>query len=296
MSAGNPTISVVIPAYNSNATLASCLDALAAQKHPASDFEVIVVDNASDPPVRITRQFDFELRVVVETRPGSYAARNRGIALARGELIVFTDADCVPEPGWLAALHAYMRAHDDVDIAGGRIDLTFRKPGRPGLIELYDVATDAFPQKKYIEKNRFAITANLAVRRELFESLGLFDASLKSGGDGSWTRAAVDAGYGLAYCENAVVGHRARSGLREIARKKRRVVGGHIALRPDYRFRAKLVYAKIMSPFRLWKRMSRQGYPGKWERCTMMPILFWISANEIMEILLISLGKKPIRN
>lgn len=295
MSAASPTITVIIPTYNSNATLAFCLEALAAQDYPASDFEVIVVDNASSPPVRATREFDFSLRIVVETRPGSYAARNRGIALARGELIAFTDADCIPDPGWLSVAAAHMRDHPSTDLVGGRIDLTFATPGAPTLVELYDVVTDAFPQRRYIERNHFAVTANLIVRKAVFERVGPFDASLRSGGDGQWTRRAHDKGCVLEYCDAAVVRHPARSSVAEIARQRRRIAGGHAMLRRDALFRTRLAYAKVMAPFRIWRRVGAKHDIAMQRRLGLSLIVAWISINEIAEILLLSLGKRPAR-
>lgn len=295
MSVGNSTISVVIPTYNSNTTLALCLDALAEQDYPASDFEVIVVDNASDPPVRIMRQFDFPLQVVVETRPGSYAARNRGIALARGDLIAFTDADCQPDSGWLYAAAEYMRDHPATDIVGGRIDLTFETPEAPTLVELYDVVTEAFPQRKYIENSHFAVTANLVVRQTVFEEVGPFDASLRSGGDGQWTRQAYDKGCVLEYCDAAVVRHPARSSISEIARQRRRITGGHTALNRNSIFRVKLAYVKVMAPFRTWRKMKENNELAVKQRFFLSLIVAWVSINEIIEIVLLSLGKRPAR-
>ena len=86
-----PLISVVVPVFNDEARLAGCLDALAMQTWPASHREVIVVDNGSVPPVALRAG---AARVIVERRPGSYAARNAGVAAAAGEILAFTDADC----------------------------------------------------------------------------------------------------------------------------------------------------------------------------------------------------------
>ncbi|MEM8761253.1 MAG: glycosyltransferase family A protein, partial [Pseudomonadota bacterium] len=105
-----PGISVIIPVFNDAGGLARCLDALARQTD-AAPFEVIVVDNGSDPPLDpATLPALPSLRLIRETAPGSYAARNAGIAAARAAILAFTDADCRPRPDWLAAGHAAIDA------------------------------------------------------------------------------------------------------------------------------------------------------------------------------------------
>src|ERR1041385_9155423 len=116
MGARRPDVSVVIPVLGDAERLALCLDALDRQTLPANRFEVIVVDNASDRDeaiAAVVAEHAPRFRLLHEPRPGSYAARNRAIADARGTIIAFTDADCIPRPDWLergiAALHAAPR-------------------------------------------------------------------------------------------------------------------------------------------------------------------------------------------
>ena len=91
--------SVIIPAYNAAASIGACLEALAHQTLAAGDFEVIVVDDGStDTTPRVAEQFG--VRVVRGTHGGPAAARNLGASLATGQFLLFTDADCVPEPDW----------------------------------------------------------------------------------------------------------------------------------------------------------------------------------------------------
>src|SRR5262245_46024865 len=97
-----PFVSVIIPVYNNPDGLRRCLHALEAQTYPKSRYEIIVVDNGSDtPPADMVRAFD-RVTLLEEAVPSSYAARNRGLAQARGEVIAFTDSDCIPAPDWLA--------------------------------------------------------------------------------------------------------------------------------------------------------------------------------------------------
>lgn len=93
-------VTVIIPVYNNAEMLALCLEAIRAQTFPAERFEVIVVDNASTDNCRsVVDAHGFIY--LLETKPGSYAARNAGIRLAKGEILAFTDSDCRPASGWL---------------------------------------------------------------------------------------------------------------------------------------------------------------------------------------------------
>ncbi len=121
--------SVIIPVLNDVDRLRLCLAALDSQTYPKERFEVIVVDNGSavDPrdalPVNAPPTQVFVLR---EEQPGSYAARNRGIAMAHGEVLAFTDADCVPRPDWIEHGIATLQRLSAAAIVAGHIDLTVK--------------------------------------------------------------------------------------------------------------------------------------------------------------------------
>ena len=104
-----PSISVIVPCRQHATPLADCLGALAGQVG-APPFEVIVVDAAHDDAVAAVAKRFAWVRPV-RSRAGLLAgeARNLGVAHARGELLAFTDADCVPRPGWLAAAAGALR-------------------------------------------------------------------------------------------------------------------------------------------------------------------------------------------
>ena len=94
-----PQFSVIIPVYNGEGTIAECLEALASQDMPRREFEVIVVDDGStDGTAAIVKQFD--VKYIHQENTGPATARNVGVKNAQGKIVVFTDADCVPEPNW----------------------------------------------------------------------------------------------------------------------------------------------------------------------------------------------------
>lgn len=213
-----PRISVLIPVYRDWAGLDLCLATLAAQTWPADDFEVLVISNDAEPPPPLARP---GVRLLHEPRGHSYAARNAGLAVAQGEVLVFTDADCCPEPGWLAAGWAALQSNADASLVGGNVRIA---------VTQRNVATDydesfAFKQSESV-RNGSSVTANLFVKRAVFNSVGPFNATLQSGGDFELCRRAKLAGFKIIYAEDAVVWHPARNSLAALFRKNRRVAGG----------------------------------------------------------------------
>lgn len=96
-----PFVSIIIPVYNDNDFLKVCLAALTKQTYSKDHFEIIVVDNNSTEDVsQITNRFE-QVTLTHESIAGSYIARNKGLSLAKGEIIAFTDADCIPQSDWL---------------------------------------------------------------------------------------------------------------------------------------------------------------------------------------------------
>jgi glycosyltransferase involved in cell wall biosynthesis len=198
-------VSVIVPVRNGAAVLGSCLDALASQKG-ATPAEVIVVDNGStDSTAKLARDHPIVDRLVVERRTGSYAARNAGIAEANGEVLAFTDADCRPEPRWLAEGIAALRKGD---LAGGDV---IACPSRsPTTWERYDRA-QYLHQGDSVAKEGFAATANLFVATRVIDRIGPFDGSLRSSGDFDLCRRATASGFCLVHAPAARVEHLPRS-------------------------------------------------------------------------------------
>nr|WP_297425127.1 glycosyltransferase [uncultured Actinotalea sp.] len=223
---GRPTVTVVVPVYDDVDRLRLCLRALARQDYPAHLLDVVVVDNASpsdQSPALPTG--DARFRLLHEARRGSYAARNTGVAAARGDVLAFTDADCVPRPDWISrAVDRWGGAADRA--VGGDIRLVFRDGRGPvSGPELYEVQHD-FLQRTYVERWHFAATANLVVPRPLFERVGAFDSALQSGGDLDWGRRLAGAGGHLVFAADAVVEHPSRPTWGELGRKTVRVANG----------------------------------------------------------------------
>lgn len=202
-------VSVVIPVKDGARSLPPLLDALAAQTLAREDFEVIVVDNASgDATADVARAAG--ATVAYEAIPNRSRARNAGVAAAGAPLIAFTDADCVPDARWLEALLA---CADRAPLVAGDVVTTTGTP--PNAVERFEVLW-RFGQKWWVEQG-WAATANLLMRREAFDAIGGFDTTWRHiGEDADLCFRAREAGYGLAYCGEAVVHHDAEDSLRPL--------------------------------------------------------------------------------
>ena len=224
-----PFVSVVVPVLNDDARLGMCLDGLTRQSYPADRYEVLVVDNGSERPIReVTARYP-GVSCLSEARPGSYAARNAAIKDARGELIAFTDADCVPAEDWIERAAGHWRTLPRRTILAGRISRTAVDDRELSAVELYD-RTFFLRQDHYAQRHGWAVTANLFAPGAAFRSVGAFNPGLRSGGDFEWTSRARMRGFTIRYVDDVVVWHPTIDSLGALIRKARRVAGANVAL------------------------------------------------------------------
>lgn len=186
-------VSIVITVKNEAAHLAQLLESLLVQEPP---FEIILVDAFSkDGTFAIAQEYAHRHPETVRAvqRFGSRGqGRNQGAALARGELIAFTDGDCVADSQWLSALRRGW-AHADV-VAGRSVAI-----GKPQYAALDRV--ELFVQ----EMDVTAPSANLGYRRARFQSLGGFDPRFVTAEDIDLNLRAVEAGATLHEVPDAVI-------------------------------------------------------------------------------------------
>jgi GT2 family glycosyltransferase len=204
-------VSVVVATYRRADRLERLFAALGAQTHTA--FELVVVDDASGDGTEqrlseLAKRASFPARVVVRERNGGpAAARQQGWGMAQHELVAFTDDDCVPRPGWLAALVA---AAGPDRVVVGRTVAAPDQEHRRGLFSRTVEVSDA----------TYAQTCNVAYPRALLEQLGGFDVRLRTGEDTDLALRAREAGAEVRFAPDAVVEHdirasRWRSSMRE---------------------------------------------------------------------------------
>ncbi len=222
LTSARPRISVVVPLFNERQRLPGLWRALQAQTF--RDFELIFVDNNSSDGTYpwLLEHADSRTLVLQELAlQNADAARNVGVRAAHGALLGFTDADCLPDPEWLAEGLAEFSSSGG-DLVAGRI--AFDLGPRPGPGEWYDAVTFLQHSASVAERG-VAFTANLFVARHVFHSTGLFDVTTAWNGDVLFTRRAVNSDFALAYAERAVIRHPARSVV-EVLKKSWRIARG----------------------------------------------------------------------
>jgi mycofactocin glycosyltransferase len=199
-----PDVSVIVPAYNVEDTIQDCVSSLLALRYPRARRELIVVDNASTDGTRlILERYAGEITLLSERRPGPAAARNRGLRAARGEVVAFTDSDCVVDGEWLRQVVAPLQ-DPAVGLVGGKI------LARPPCNAIARFGEDIHDQNKAINVYRppYVAGGNLAARRGLLEELNLLDERQRWYDDVDLSYRAVQAGYRLVYAPRAVVYHK----------------------------------------------------------------------------------------
>jgi glycosyltransferase involved in cell wall biosynthesis len=209
VSAAAPAVSVVVPALNAAETIEATLAALARQELPGGHETIVVDDGSDDGTAQLAAAAG--ARVLRQERRGAAEARNRGAAAAAARVLAFTDSDCVPTPTWLAT---GLRALENADLVQGAVSPT------PG------VYCGPFDRSLWVDgPTGLWESANLFVRRDLFERLGGFEGWLDHRGgrpfaEDTWFGwRAVCAGARTAFAPEAVVHHHVF----------RRGVGGYLA-------------------------------------------------------------------
>ncbi|MFM7406205.1 MAG: glycosyltransferase [Cuspidothrix sp.] len=221
-----PKVSVVIPIYNGETDLSDLLNCLFSQSYPTDKVEYLLVDNnSSDRTLSILQQTAENAPIKINPLSenniqSSYAARNTGIKAATGEIIAFTDADCRPQPQWLEKLIQPFINSEVVIVAGEILPL----PGT-SLLEQFADKQETLSQKHTLAHKfcPYGQTANLAIRRQVFHTSGLFRPYLTTGGDADICWRILKANLGkLEFAADAIVQHRHRVTMEELASQWRR--------------------------------------------------------------------------
>ena len=213
-----PKVSVIVPHYQDLVGLDRCLAALVDQTFPHDAFEIIVCDNNSPlGPEKVAEAIAGRARLTVVCEKGAGMARNGGVRLARGEVLAFTDSDCVPDPEWLAE---GVKVLSHYDLVGGRMTVLVDDPNAMTPEEAFE-RVYAFNNAYYVKHLGFTVTANLFCRKATFERIGeFFGRDIAE--DTEWCQRGRAAGFKIGYAEKSIVGHPARRSWAELLHKWRR--------------------------------------------------------------------------
>ena len=228
-----PRVSVVVCSYNAERTMKACLASLETLDYP--DYEVIVVnDGSTDRTLEIAERFPF-CRIISQPNKGLSIARNVGAEAATGEIVAYTDSDCVADPDWLTYLVAKMETSNLAACGGPNFP-----PPEDSLVPAAVAVSPGGPTHVLIsdEIAEHIAGCNMAFRRDALLALGGFDPVYRAAGDDvdiCWRF--QDAGHTIGFSPAAIVWH-----------FRRNTVKAYIGQQKGYGKAEALVYAK--HPFR----------------------------------------------
>lgn len=197
------SISIVIPVHNSRKTIAQTIEYCLSQTYRLSDLEIITVDDGStDDTADIIKKYP--VKYIYQNNSGPAAARNAGFKAASGEIICFTDSDCIPEKDWVRKM-VDKYTSDDVGGVGGSYDITNKESL---LAECIHEEIVQRHRETPIETNYLG-SFNVSYRRRVLEEVGGFNKSFKhaSGEDNDLSYKVKKAGYKLIFDKNIKVAH-----------------------------------------------------------------------------------------
>lgn len=266
-------VSTVVPVYNDPVGIRETLESLVSQRYPDEAHEVLVVDNGSTDETRSVVKgfadgYDHVELLVEDQIQGSYAARNKGIRHAEGDIIAFLDADVTVGDEWLEDAVTAMERRDAEYLA---CDVRLRATeGADSLATRFNKRS-GFPIERYVESLSFAPTCCLLVSRQVFAELGCFDERLISGGDVEFGNRVHNSGRQLHYVADVTANHPTRSTVFALAKKASRVGRGRYQLRAYYPARygtpvAMLLYPMTYSPPLPWLA------PGAFDEFESLPV------------------------
>ncbi|MGB1109078.1 MAG: glycosyltransferase [Gammaproteobacteria bacterium] len=201
----SPLLSVIIPSCNRPVALRNCLAALARQTLAWERFEVLIIDDGSEPPVNIGPDFDLPVSVHRQRNQGPGAARNSGADLAQGEFLVFTDDDCLPEPEWLQTYATAINSGSTAMLGGHTFNMLTANPYAATSQLIQDIV---YRHYNAAPKNaRFFASNNLLVHRQTFLDMGGFDPAFRTSEDRDLCDRWRHAGLAMEYVPGARVGH-----------------------------------------------------------------------------------------
>jgi cellulose synthase/poly-beta-1,6-N-acetylglucosamine synthase-like glycosyltransferase len=209
---------IIIPVYNGSKTVSKTLSAVDRQTVPHSDFEVIVVDDGStDDTAKTVKAFPF-VRLLSQANAGPAVARNSGARAAKGDILVFLDADCVPRPDWLERM---LKPFEGSAVVGAQGRYENPLPDWMARFVQLEIE-ERYARMEKRESIDFIGSYSAAYRRDVFLSEGGFDERFRtaSGEDPDLSFRLANKGHKMVFCPEAVVAHFHPTSLKKYWRTK----------------------------------------------------------------------------
>lgn len=231
----DPFISVIIPVYNCPEGLRDTLQSLVNQDFPKGRYEILPVDNNStDETPDVIGEFEKKYPGLVRGLAerdiqSSYAARNKGIKNAKGEVLVFIDADMWTEEDFLKVVADSFEEREEKYV-GFDVEIVVEDSN---LVSEYNKLT-GFQIERHMKENYYAGAGNIAVSKKIFEEVGLFDYNLISSGDSEFGKRVYGNGFKMEYRGDTKLYHPARNSLLSIIKKWFRIGRGNYQLTENH--------------------------------------------------------------
>ena len=210
--------SLIIPVYNAEKTIASCVESALNQSMPRADYEVIIVDDGStDNTSRIIREYP--VRIIEQQNQGPATARNVGAIEAGGDILIFTDSDCEPDHYFVEKIIAPIeQSNKIVGVQGSYKTKQTQFMSRFGQVEI-ETRYRKMAQHKYTD---FIGTYAAAYKKDIFHEYGSFDTGfpLASGEDTEFSYKLHKTGHKMVFERQAFVFHQHPSDLRRYLKVK----------------------------------------------------------------------------
>lgn len=282
-------ISVIVTTYNRSFYLAKCLESLAKQTAPSSEYEVIIVDNnCTDNTKELVQNFIAEhpglnFKYILETKQGLTNARNRGIDESKGTIVAFVDDDAMAHPKYCSSLMDGEQKYSEYHAFGGKIHPVFPDGKEPAWLSTYVwgiVAKVDLGDKIIAFNKKFPAGCNMAFRKDKLVEIGLFntDVNFRSDDRDIFNRLRA-AGYKVLYIPEMEVDHNipderaSINGIRRIAilsgiGERNRLKGSLPGLIGKFiNYSVKIVAAIILSLGFILK--------GEKQKALIIKIMFW---------------------
>jgi len=263
-------ISIIVPFHNSLQYIEDCITGLLSQNYPKEAYEVIMVDNnSSDASAEIVRKYD-RIKLISEEKPGPYAARNKGISEAKGEIVAFTDSDCVPCSDWLREIEAAMTNPGTGIVVGSH--RFARDTFLLSLLEAYENERSNYVFNSMIKEIYYGHNNNMAVRKRLFDEIGPF-VERSRGADTIFVQRCVDrySSEIVRYSSKIMIRHLEIHCLSKLFHKY--FIYGHS--RRKYKTMVSLRPLKNWERFQIFGR-TVQGHSFSWIKASLLLVLLVI--------------------
>jgi cellulose synthase/poly-beta-1,6-N-acetylglucosamine synthase-like glycosyltransferase len=216
------SVSVIVPVWNGEQTIKQLLESLQELDYDKNNVEVIVVDgNSTDKTQEIVKKYPVKL--IIEEKKGLNLARNVGIKNSNGEIIAFTDSDCIVPPDWITKIVENFKDPKVCCVGGSAkaLDSDFiSQYADNSIVRLMPFFTKREELKKIKPFFRHPAGCNMAFRRKVAEDVGYFDENIQYGFDEvEFADRICRAGYKMVLDPNVLVWHKHRSNLKEFLKQ-----------------------------------------------------------------------------